>query len=214
LANTDCEQKENMYDRPMQIILDKHHQSPPHSQIMLLEDIALKQGCVHECAGRARRSFALMVAARTKGPVIWISPSHIPDRLNPTGMRTFVDPGRFVFAATQRKEDILWSMEEALRSGSAPLVIADLQYFPSLTPVRRLHLAAETGSTFSSAAPIGLLLTPDNGGAQGVETRWRLQPYIKSSHLGWSLSRTKARQAPPATWQIVQTAKTPFQIAH
>lgn len=197
----------------MQTILDQHHQGPAMSTITLLQDIALKQGRVHECGGRARRSFALMLAARTKGPVIWISPSHIPDRLNPTGMQTFVDPGRFVFAATQRKEDILWSMEEALRNGSAPLVIADLQHFPSLTPVRRLHLAAETGGTFSSAAPIGLLLTPGDGGAQGVETRWKLEPDTKSGHLGWSLSRTKARQAPPATWRIVQTTKTAFQIA-
>ena len=197
----------------MQIILDKLHQNSTHNHIMLLEGIALKQGRLHECAGRARRSFALMLASRTKGPVVWISPSYIPDRLNPTGMRRFVDPGRFVFATTQRKEDILWSMEEALRSGSAPLVIADLQYFPSLTSVRRLHLAAETGGKFASNTPIGLLLTPDKGGAQGVETRWMLQPNTKNNHLGWSLSRIKARQAPPATWQIVQTAKTFFQIA-
>ena len=197
----------------MQTILDQHHQRSTQNTITLLQDIALKQGRAHECAGRARRSFALMLAARTKGPVIWISPSHIPDQLNPTGMRTFVDPGRFIFTATQRKEDILWSMEEALRSGSAPLVVADLQHFPSLTPVRRLHLAAETGGTFSSAAPIGLLLTPDDGGAQGVETRWKLEHDTKSDHLGWSLSRTKARQAPPATWRIVQTTKTAFQIA-
>ena len=197
----------------MQIILDKLHQSLTHNHIMLLEGIALKQGRLHECAGRARRSFALMLAARTKGPVIWISPSYILDQLNPTGMQRFVDPGRFVFATTQRKEDILWSMEEALRSASVPLVIADLQYFPSLTSVRRLHLAAETSGTFSPSAPIGLLLTPDEGGAQGVETRWKLQPNTKNSHLSWSLSRTKARQAPPATWQIVQTEKIPFQIA-
>tara|TARA_B100001173_G_scaffold288276_1_gene277300 strand:+ start:42 stop:638 length:597 start_codon:yes stop_codon:yes gene_type:complete len=194
-------------------ILDEHHQSPTHNHIMLLEGITLKKGRTHECTGRARRSFALMLAARTKGPVIWISPSHIPDRLNPMGMRPFVDPGRFIFATVQRKEDILWSMEESLRSGSAPLVIADLQYFPSLTPVRRLHLAAENGSKFISAAPIGLLLTPDEGGAQGVETRWKLQPDIQNNHLGWSLSRIKARQFPPATWQIIQTVNTPFQIS-
>lgn len=197
----------------MQVILDKLSQSLTQNHIMLLEGIALKQGRLHECVGRARRSFALMLAARTKGHVIWISPSYLPDQLNPTGMRRFVAPGRFIFATAQRKEDILWSMEEALRSGSAPLVIADLQYFPSLTSVRRLHLAAETGGTFASSAPIGLLLTPDEGGAQGIETRWRIQPNTKNSHLGWSLSRVKARQAPPATWQIVQTPETPFKIA-
>ena len=180
---------------------------------MLLEGITLKQGRTHECTGRARRSFAIILASHTKGPVIWISPSHIPDRLNPTGMQPFVDPSRFIFATTQRKEDVLWSMEEALRNGSAPLIVADLQYFPSLTAVRRLHLAAETRGTFTSAAPIGLLLTPDEGGAQGVETRWKLQPDAKNNHLGWSLSRTKARQAPPAKWKIIQTAKMPFQIA-
>ena len=197
----------------MHTILNQHHQNPTHNHIMLLEGIALKQGRAHECTGRARRSFALMLASRTKGPVIWISPSYIPDRLNPMGMRPFVDPSRFIFASVQRKEDILWCMEEALRSGAAPLVISDLQYFPSLTPVRRLHLAAESGSKFISDPPVGLLLTPDEGGAQGVETRWKLQPDIQNNHLGWSLSRIKARQAPTATWQIIQTVKTPFQIA-
>ncbi len=196
----------------MQTLLNKHHQSPSHNHIMLLEGITLKQGRTHECTGRARRSFALMLAARTNGPVIWISPSYVPERLNPVGMKHFVDPSRFIFATVQRKEDILWSMEEALRSGSAPLVIADLQYFPSLAPVRRLHLAAENGSKFTSAAPIGLLLTPDGEGVQGIETRWRLQPNIQDNNLGWSLSRIKARQNPPATWQIIQTINSPFQI--
>lgn len=153
----------------MQTTLLTRNQSPKRPALTVLKDIDLDLGRVHECAGRARRVFALMLAARTSGPVLWIAPAYGTDKLNPDGMLRFVDPGRFIFVAPQRAEDLLWSMEEALRSGAVPLVVADMPGFPALTPVRRLHLAAEAGAAQAPRPPIGLLLTPDEGGAQGVE---------------------------------------------
>ena len=205
----------------MQTTLLTRGQAPKRPALSLLKDIDLDLGRVHECAGRARRVFALMLAARTSGPVLWIAPAYGTDTLNPDGMLRFVDPGRFIFVAPQRAEDLLWAMEEALRSGAVPLVVADMPGFPALTPVRRLHLAAEAGAAQAPRPPLGLLLTPDEGGAQGVETRWVMQPdmapdmtnALPHDHLRWHLARSRARRAPPRDWHILQNPSCPFQVA-
>ncbi|MBT6097308.1 MAG: hypothetical protein HN582_03665 [Marinovum sp.] len=205
----------------MQTTLLTRNHPPKRPALTVLKDIDLDLGRVHECAGRARRVFALILAARTNGPVLWIAPAYGIDKLNPDGMLRFVDPGRFIFVAPQRAEDLLWSMEEALRSGAVPLVVADMPGFPGLTPVRRLHLAAEAGAAQAPRPPLGLLLTPDAGGAQGVETRWVMQPdmapdmakELPHDHLRWHLARSRARRAAPRDWHILQTPTCPFQIA-
>lgn len=201
----------------MQTTLLTRNHSPKRPALTVLKDIDLDLGRVHECAGRARRVFALMLAARTSGPVLWIAPAYGTDKLNPDGMLRFVDPGRFIFVAPQRAEDLLWSMEEALRSGAVPLVVADMPGFPALTPVRRLHLAAEAGAAQAPRPSIGLLLTPDEGGAQGVETRWVMQPDMVNAlphdHLRWHLARRRARRAPPRDWHILQSPACAFEIA-
>lgn len=195
-----------MYSLLMDSHLLSNHKTIKYGQLTLSANITLAKGRVHECAGRARRAFALMLAAKTSGAVLWISLPFRSDQINPSGIKPFVDPGRFVFIKSPRKEDLLWTMEEALRSGAVECVIVDLPYFPALTPVRRLHLAAEAGYRASASAPLGLLLTPDSGGAQGIETRWTLQPNSQNLCTAWCLSRTKSRHDPPQSWQVMQTA--------
>ncbi len=197
----------------MDSILLNKHRTAKYDYITMWDIISLAQGRLHECAGRARRSFALMLAAKTRGPVIWISATYSPDQLNPAGIESFVDPGRFLFIKISQKEDMLWTMEEALRSGAVELIVADLPYFPALSPIRRLQLAAEAGSELGMVAPLGLILTPNSGGAQGVETRWTLQPNAQGFYAGWFLSRIKSRGAPPKTWCIMQTPENSFEIA-
>ena len=91
-----------------------------------------------------------------------------------------------------RPEDILWVMEEKLRSGAVPLVVAQMTSPPSLRAVRRLHLAAEHSTT----APLGLLLTASDSGTPGVEIRWLMQPNHGLKSPSRTLSRTRARTAP------------------
>lgn len=167
----------------------------------LVGDVALTQGRAHEFCGAARRTLALRLAAGMAGPVFWIAPSWGTTRLNPDGFVGWLDPGRITFVSPHRADDLLWSMEEVLRSGAVPLVVADLPGPPALTPVRRLHLAAETGAAGGGMAPIAVLLTPE-GAAPGIESRWRLSPRHDRDREVWRLDRLRARTAPEASWHL------------
>ncbi|WP_224815549.1 ImuA family protein [Hasllibacter sp. MH4015] len=172
--------------------------------LRLLDRFELAGLRAHEACGTARRRFALWLAQACTDPIIWIRPDWHPDRLHMAGARADVDPGRVVLVNCCRPADLLWCAEEGLRSGLLPLVVVDLPEPPGLTPVRRLHLAAETGSERTGRAPLCLLLTPGDGGAAGVESRWRLSPAHQSDTPTWSLSRLRARDAPPAEWSVVR----------
>ena len=199
------------------------------ASLTLSGEVAFLLGRTHEICGPARRSAAVMLAGCSTGPVFWIAPSWSAERLNAEGIAPFVNPGRFTFVTPTRAEDLLWSMEEVLRSGDVPLVVADIPAPPSLTAVRRLHLAAQTGSAEGKVSPLGLILTPAEGGAPGVETRWHMAPahrppedlrplgpkrqmapehpfahtpIASAQNIGWCLSRRRARALPPKSWHM------------
>jgi len=166
-------------------------------------DLALRRARAHEFVGAARRTLAMMLAARMQGPVFWIVPAWTAERLHAEGMWRFADPTRFIFLTPHRAEDVFWTMEEALRSGMVPLVVADIPGPPGLTQVRRLHLAAETGQAETAHAPLGVLLTADARGAPGIESRWRLDPdHDPEGAVGWALTRLRSRTDPPKTWGV------------
>ncbi|MEJ6389335.1 ImuA family protein [Gymnodinialimonas ulvae] len=189
--------------------------------LRLLDRFELTGARAHEACGPARRRLALWLAQSSTRDVLWIRPDWHPDRLHMAGVRAEIDPGRLIFVECCRAADLLWCMEEALRAGLMDLVICDLPEPPGLTPVRRLHLAAEAGAERSGRAPLGLLLSPSDGGAPGVETRWHLAPKHHSEADSWTLTRLRARDAAPADWTIartragapeVQTADTPADL--
>ncbi|MES2549744.1 MAG: hypothetical protein V4630_08620 [Pseudomonadota bacterium] len=190
-----------------------HHHSPRRAepQQPLAGDLSLQRGRVHELCGPSRLMLAARIMAKTQGPVIWIRPGWLAERLNAAGLQPLTDPSRLILVQAQRDDSLLWAAEESLRSGAAPLVIAELLAPPALTPTRRLHLAAETGTEAArrdnATAPLGLILLPGQGGAQGVESRWHLSP-APSRSLLWSdedsftLTRLRARLLPPASWSL------------
>lgn len=181
---------------------DSHRRraAPP---LEFLPGLTLDRARVHEICGASRRMLALAVSGRVPGTLLWIRPNWMTGRLNPGGILRFVDPSRLVIVAPRRPEDVLWTMEEALRTGVLPLVVADLPACPGLTAVRRLHLAAEAGAAAGPTAPVGLVLTPGEGGAPGVETRWSLAPrHGPNGTEGWDLARLRARTRPQKHWRL------------
>ncbi|MGG7643668.1 ImuA family protein [Rhodovulum sp. YNF3179] len=174
----------------------------PRPGMRFLDGPELAPGRVHEFCGPARRTLALMLARETSGPILWIRPAWAPDSLNPEGMVALVDPARLIEATPKRAEDLLWCMEETLRSGMIALAVVELPEPPGLTPVRRLHLAAETGAAEGHGTPTGVLLIPGAGGAPGVESRWHLAPRHAEDVSLWRLERRRARTAPPRAWTV------------
>ncbi|MES2968228.1 MAG: hypothetical protein V4804_05735 [Pseudomonadota bacterium] len=188
----------------------------PHPMQPLVGALSIARGRVHEFCGPARVALAALLLGQTDGPVIWINPGWQAERLYPPGLRDFADPSRIIFARARRPEDLLWAMEESLRSGAAPLVVAELMDPPALTPVRRLHLAAEAGAEAARhrrrPAPLGVLLTRERGGAAGVESRWHMAATptgssLTETGLAWRLDRLRARRDPPAAWSLMRDAK-------
>ena len=177
---------------------------PGADRLQLAPEIGLARARAHEVTGPARAVFAALVAARTTGPVLWLRPAWAGERLTGSGLAGFLDPGRVVFAAAGQPREILWAARQALQGGEVPLVVAELPEPPGLTPVRRLHLAAERGAA-AGAVPLALLLTPDPGGAAGVESRWRLAPapgWARDGAARWQLTRARARMAGAKTWEM------------
>lgn len=170
----------------------------------LAPGIGLARARAHEVTGPARVVFAALVAGRMQGPVLWLRSAWAGERPAGAGLAGLLDPGRIVFGAADRPGDILWAARQALQGGEVPLVVAEMPEPPGLTPVRRLHLAAERGAA-AGAAPLALLLTPDPGGAAGVESRWRIAPapgWAKDGAPRWQLTRARARMAGEKTWEM------------
>lgn len=174
----------------------------PRPGLPFLGALSLARARVHEFCGPARRVLALMAARGTQGPVLWLRPGWLPERLFPEGTVPFIEPGRLVFVTPGRIEDLLWCFEEGLRAGATPLVVAELPEPPRLTPVRRLQLAAETGAAEGRMVPTGLMLTPGPGGAPGVESRWAIAPDHGMGRTRWRLDLLRARADPPQGWMI------------
>lgn len=179
------------------------HRNRSTARIQVSEEFALDAARIHELCGEARRRLAIFVASVLAGTIVWIRPGWTKTKLHPHGIYRFIDPSRLLLISLDKVDDMLWVMEEALRAGSVPLVVAEFPDPPGMTNVRRLHLAAEQGAKSSANSPVGLLLTPGTGGAPGIETRWSLEPaHGLNGSEAWALSRLRARMAPEKSWPV------------
>jgi protein ImuA len=172
------------------------------------DPLSLCPARVHEAKGRGRRAFALFQATRHPGPLVWVLPAHVPElpmlRGLPEGIGT-----RLHLVRPEGETDLLWCVEEALRSAPVALVIADPEKPLSLTAGRRLQLAAEAGRT------TGLMLIRHDAGSNATETRWLCEPMPRpaagapadSTLHSWSLKKNK--RGTSGTWVVNWNGASP-----
>jgi protein ImuA len=156
-----------------------------------LPDGGLAGGAVHEVLGGAVTGFAALIAARLEGPVLWcLDASRREDPYGPGLKALGFKPERLVLARCRGLREMLWTMEEGLRSTAPSLVIAEPGANIGLVESRRLQLAAEAGGT------LGLILRDDGEVGRlvpsAVASRWQVDP---ASGGGWHLTLKRCRGA-------------------
>lgn len=170
----------------------------------------LPRAALHAVAGsgrdgdRAASGFSAALLARlagADGTVLWCRRD---DDLYGPGLTAFgLEIGRLVVIRAHRPADLLWAMEESLRSGTPAAVLGEVA---SVAPVaaRRLQLAAETGRVTA------LLLFSGKAAAGRVPaaTRWRvaavpsLSPYPGPGPSRWDVELLRCRGGGVGSWTL------------
>lgn len=151
----------------------------------------LRAARVHEVFGAGATAFATILATRMDGTVLWVCESWQADALHPPGLAAFIDPARLLLANTATQTDTLAVAEEALKDGSAPLVVIVITRALDLREGRRLQLAARAGNT------TGLCIIPEGMGSNAAETRWHAAPVLDhnrsdSTLMRWEIIKNKS----------------------
>ena len=150
-----------------------------------LPQLGLAPDAVHEIAAGtyadtpAAMGFAaslamrrLLMAESSLRPLLWVRLCHSNGewgRLYGHGLARLGMPrDRLLTVSLRKPQGLLWTVEEALKSGSLAVVIADTdRHAIDLTVTRRLSLAAKAGST-----PVLLIFPHGLSGGTAALTRW------------------------------------------
>ena len=176
----------------------------------------LALGALHESLGDGADEedgamaacFAAGIAGRINGGmVLWCVKQR--DLYGPGLAGHGLDPARVIVVRAARDEDILWTLEEGLRTAGIGVVIGEIGRLPMVVG-RRLQLAAER-----SGIPALVLRRWRTGGEAAAErarpsaavTRWRVAPLPSAADgepgIGrprWRVELLRCRGAKPGTW--------------
>lgn len=172
--------------------------------VRLANNIVLPRARVHEALGFAKDSFAILAAAQTSGPIMWIGQSAAISTITPCALSGFIDPTRIILIEAANRLETLWSTEQALRCQGASVVISQLHTGPDLKESRRLQLAAEQGGG------LGIILIERRAQSSAAQTRWQCEPnkfgnLTTSNSLnagGWIWEQIKNKNGPVGTWAV------------
>jgi protein ImuA len=160
---------------------------------------------IHEviAARGAGAGFAAALTARLgEGPVLWVARQ--AELYGPGLARFGLAPERLILVQAGSESDLLWAMEEGLRTPGLTAVVGELHAL-DLTAARRLQLAAEAGGG------TGLALRPEESqtGAGAACSRWRVKawPSGQEEEAGWTcwrlaLERCRGVAGAPADWIV------------
>jgi len=173
----------------------------------------LPLGALHELGGAGPENedgavaaaFLAGILARLspERPVLWClkrADLHAPG-LALHGLR----PKRLILARAPNDQEILWAMEEGLRSPALAAVIGEVETLSALAS-RRLQLAAETSGVTGFALSRRSAVTA----ASSAVTRWRLAALPGSLASGepgigralWRVELLRCRGGVPASWVV------------
>jgi protein ImuA len=179
----------------------------------------LARGAVHEILGQgsdeedcaAAAGFAAGILARLGGgPVLWCLKR--PDLYGPGLAAHGLDPARLAIVRAARDDEILWAVEEGLRSPGLAAVVGEIGRLPMVAS-RRLQLAAErSGVTalilrrWRNAAEA----TAERERPSAAVTRWRVAALPSADIAGepgigrprWRIELLRCRGGVPAAWDV------------
>ena len=157
----------------------------------------LARGALHEILAAengwaAAEGFAasLVAGLAQQGPILWCVAE---DGLYGPGLaRLGLAPDRLILARTRRPADLLWAMEEGLKTPGLVAVLGEPKTL-DLTSSRRLQLAAE------GSGVTGLVLRRDQAGSSVAVTRWRVSSAPSGPAFG---TDTRDFGLARARWQV------------
>lgn len=145
-------------------------------------------GRVHEVCGPGADVFVAVLCGQLNVFAFWFQESWRRERLNPLGLSEYFDPSKLLLAKPKDQSSLLAVAEDALRDGSAPLVVIELSKPLTLTEARRLQLAADNGRS------TGVCIIAETHGSNAAETRWKCEPIFDqqdSTRHNWKLIKNK-----------------------
>lgn len=165
----------------------------------------LARGGLHEVGGTSGAAAGFLTgilrrAAGEAGRILWCRPSRTERETGVPygpGLAGFgIAPGQVLFVRAPKPVDVLWAMEEGLRSPALAAVVGD-GLGPDFTATRRLQLAAEM-----TGVPV-FVLPPGEAGLSAALTRWRIDALPSGGEgLRWRAELWRCRGGVPTSWIV------------
>ncbi len=180
----------------------------------------LRLGALHEVAGAGpdeedgavAAAFLAGILARLRPPlpVLWCLAAG--DLYGPGLAARGLGPERVILARASGDQEMLWAMEEGLKSPALAAVIGEIEALP-LTASRRLQLAAESSGVTAFALRrwhSGERAARQRAAPNAAVTRWRVAALpgdLKTDEPGigrprWQVELWRCRGGIPASWTV------------
>jgi protein ImuA len=194
----------------------------------LLPGGGLARGALHEVSGigpdeedgAIPAAFIAGICARLDPakPVLWCQ-AGAADMYGPGLAACGLAPERLILARPRNAVELLWAMEEGLRTRALAAVVGEVAELPGPAS-RRLQLAAETSGVTAFALCRVRVAQEMARAPNAAVTRWNVAPLPSLAPSGepglgrprWRLELWRARGAAPADW-IVEACDATGHVA-